>query len=55
MPIVIDRKTGEVLSASKYTEEEKEEAWKAIVLSAAKAHPELFLNFVEEEKDKGPE
>jgi len=42
MPIVVSRKTGEIISAPKITQEQKEAVWAAIVKAYAQRHPELF-------------
>lgn len=42
MPIVIDRHTGEVLSAPEVTQAQKDALWEVVVGNYAKKHPELF-------------
>lgn len=42
MSIVISRATGEVISGSDLSQEQKDTAWTAIVKSYAQRHPELF-------------
>lgn len=42
MPIVVSRKTGEIISAPKLTQEQKDTAWAAIVKAYAQKHPEIF-------------
>lgn len=56
MPIIVDRKTGEVLSAPKLTTAQKEELWEIVVRTSIAMHPEILLNLNKaDEKDKGPE
>lgn len=42
MPIVISRKTGEIISGAKLSQEQKDAAWAAIVKAYAQKHPEIF-------------
>lgn len=49
MPIVVSRKTGEIISGSEITQEQKDAAWAAIVKAYAQKHPEIFIT------DKGGE
>ena len=42
MPIVISRKSGEVISGAELSQEQKDAAWAAIVKAYAQKHPEIF-------------
>ena len=42
MPIVISRKTGEVISAPVLTPEQREAAWEAVIRAHVRKHPEIF-------------
>lgn len=42
MPIVINRGTGEILSAPEITQNQQDTLWGAIVRNYAKKHPEIF-------------
>ena len=42
MPIVISRATGEVVATPKYSQEQKDKAWEAIVRNYVQKHPEIF-------------
>lgn len=42
MPITVSRKTGEIASAPKITQEQKDAVWAAIVKAYAQKHPEIF-------------
>ena len=55
MPIIVDRKTGEVLSAPKLTAAQKEELWEIVVRTSIAMHPEILLNLNKaDEKSKPP-
>lgn len=56
MPIVIDRKTGKILSAPQLTPDQKQAAWESIVKAYVEKHPEkLQIDYNTEEMNKGPE
>lgn len=42
MKIVIDRNTGEILSAPELTQAQKDTLWAEIVRNYARKHPEVF-------------
>ena len=42
MPIIIDRKTGEVLASQKLTQDQKDKLWEAYVRAYICRHPEIF-------------
>lgn len=55
MPIIIDRKTGEVLAANKLTTEPKQKAWEFIVKTYVEKHPEKLQELFEtQEENEGP-
>ena len=55
MPIVIDRKTGEILAAPELTSEQKQKAWEFIVKTYVEKHPEKLQELFEtQEKNEGP-
>lgn len=41
-PIVIDRKTGKVISALTLTQEQRDKLWEQYVRSYVRRHPEIF-------------
>lgn len=53
MPIVLSRNTGEVISGSEITQEQKDAAWTAIVKAYAQKHPEIFNTDKEGEVHNG--
>lgn len=42
MPITVSRKTGEISSVPKITQEQQDAVWAAIVKAYAQKHPEIF-------------
>ena len=42
MPIIVSRKTGEVLSAPVLTQEQRDKLWEAIIRGHVRRHPEIF-------------
>lgn len=51
MPIVLDRKTGEVLSSQKFTPQQNRKAWEIIIREYVKKHPEALLDEKYKEND----
>ncbi|MDD5882592.1 MAG: hypothetical protein PUD70_00700 [Firmicutes bacterium] len=43
MPIVVSRKTGEIISKPELTQADRDRAWEAVVRAFAKRHPELLV------------
>lgn len=55
MPIVIDRKTGELLDAREPTTEQKQKAWEIIVKNYVEKHAEILQEQEEtNENNEGP-
>ncbi len=44
MPIVISRKTGEIISKPNYTQEQIDTLWEIVLRNWIKLHPEELLN-----------
>jgi len=42
MPIVVDRRTGKIISAPEYTQEQKDAAWEMIVRNWIQRHADEF-------------
>lgn len=55
MPIIADRKTGEIISAPKLTQEQRQRAWEIIVRAYVEKHPELQQLGKEDGNERGPE
>ena len=47
MPIVCDRKTGEIISKPEYTQEERNKLWELVVRKWIELHPDKFAELIE--------
>ena len=52
MPIVVDRRTGKIISAPELTQEQKDAAWEVIIRNWVKQNPEKFLAMLSGNKDE---
>lgn len=51
MPIKVDRRTGKIISAPEFTQEQKDKLWGVIVQAWIKKHPEEFRELVQGKKE----
>lgn len=49
MPIVVSRKTGQIISAPEYTQEQKDRCWEHIIRVWAQLHPDMLLQLTEQQ------
>ena len=52
MPIVVDRRTGKIISAPELTQEQKDFAWEMIIRNWIKLNPEKFRAMLSGNKDE---
>ena len=52
MPIKISRQTGEIISATEYTQDQKDKVWEIVVREWVEQNPELPKQPIKEDKKK---